>query len=81
MVFLLFLQKDDVEYRFGRQRFIGQRCDNKIVRHFGNNDNSINLQYLIRVIAGNVQECRGMFQNLLRKFYEIFPENFSTKNR
>ena len=46
--------QDDLENYFGKQRAIGSRKDNPSVKDIGYNDNTINSQFSIRPIAGNV---------------------------
>ena len=57
--------QDDVENYFVRQRAIGRRYDNPIVRDFGYNDNIIKLQYSVRSIAGNVRAPSSKFNETI----------------
>ena len=46
--------QDDVENYFSRQGAIGRRRDNPTVRDFSFHDNTIELKYSVRPIAGNI---------------------------
>ena len=47
--------QDDLENYFGKQRAIGRRSDNPTVHDFGKSDNTVENQFSIRPIGGNVQ--------------------------
>ena len=61
--------QDDLENYFGRQRAIGSRKSNPLVKDVGNNDNTIKSQFSI--LAGNVRgdgnKCNVIDESLLPK--------------
>ena len=64
-VFHIFCLKNfDLENYFWKQRAIGRRWDNLIVRDFGYNYNTTELQFSVRPIVGNVQGPVGKFNRI-----------------